>query len=169
MKNILSIISLLLSITAFSQSVQIPASTIMEARMGEATVLKDNNAGGVFAEVADSLGIVRFTYQYKSSENERIADDELTEIITFNIKSDKTGKFLLTGNALTKAQGSFYRGCFCRDRGTFPIVSGTIRGAKLTKTTWYVNLNVNISVKVGNSEQIVSRKVKGIFNIIPQQ
>jgi hypothetical protein len=150
----------------FAQDKQTPEVFTKEVQTGKASVLKDNNAGGFYAELRDSAETILFQYQYTSAQNDAVADDELTEQICFTVKPDRTGKFLLTDDDLKRAQGYFYRSCFCMDRGTHPMVSGKIRGAKMSKTTWYINANVMVKVKQGDTEQLVRKKVKGYFNIV---
>jgi hypothetical protein len=150
----------------FAQGTQTPAIITKEVKTGKASILKDNNAGGFYSELRDSAETLLFAYDYTSPQNDQIADDELKEQLYFTIKPDRTGLFLLTDSDLLLAQGYYYRGCFCMNRGTHRMVSGTIRGAKMSKTTWYINANVMVKVKNGDSEQLVNKKVKGYFKIV---
>jgi hypothetical protein len=169
MNKILVLFHLLWSVQLFAQGTQTPEIIQKQVKPGKAFLLKDNNAGGVYGELRDSSGILLFEYTYTASQNNQISDDELTENICFNIKPDRTGKFLLSGNDLVTAQGYYYRGCFCLNRGTHPMVSGTIRGVKMSRTTWYINANVVVKIQNGDSEQLVPKKVKGYFTITSQQ
>lgn len=168
MNRLLILIFTLLSLEVFAQGKQTPEKIIKEVKTGKAYILKDNNAGGYYGEERDSAGILSFEYHYIGAQNDQVADDELSEIVYFNIKPDKTGKFLLSGNDLKQAQAHFYRGCFCMNRGTHLIESGTIRGVKMSKTTWYINANVMVKMQNGDSHEMVNKKIKGYFNIITQ-
>jgi hypothetical protein len=106
-----------------------------------------------------------FVYAYKSAQNDQVSDDEYAEMVYFNVVPDRTGKFLLSGKELQQAQAHFYKGCFCMDRGTHLIVSGTIKGTRMTKTTWYINANVVVEIKTADSKQLVNKKIKGYYNI----
>lgn len=165
MKNLLIFISCFGVIQLFAQDKMTPAVKTFEAKIGKAIVLKDNNANGIFADITDNSSSVMFQYKFIGAQNDAMSDDEYTEIVAFNIVPDKTGKFVLKGDDLKKAQGYLYKGCFCLDRGYSPIVDGTITGAKLSKTTWYVNINVKVKTKQGDSEQIITKKIKGKVTI----
>lgn len=168
MKNALLLIGCLGAMQLLAQDKMTPAVKTFEAKTGKAIVLKDNNANGIFADITDNDNSVMFEYRFTASQNDAMSDDEYTETVGFNIVPDKTGKFVLKGDDLKKAQGYFYKGCFCMDRGYAPIIGGTITGAKLTKTVWYVNINVQVKVKQGDNEQIITKKLKGKVNIVTQ-
>jgi hypothetical protein len=169
MKTFLIVLFSFLGIQVFAQGKQTPEITTREVKTGRAILLKDNNTGGFYGEEKDSAGILLFAHIYKASQNDQIADDELTEMLFFNIQPDKTGKFQLNSpEQLQRAQAHFYRGCFCLNRGTHLIQSGTIRGAKMSKTTWYINADVMVNVKNGDSHELVNKKIKGYYKIIPQ-
>ena len=166
MNKLFFIVCSILSITIFAQGNRTPEKITQEAKIGKATMLKDNNAGGFYAETVSDTSTLLFEYNYTSSQQDEIADDELKEIISFNIVPNRTGKFLISGKELVNAQANYYKGCFCMDRGSHTIVSGTIRGAKMSKTTWYVNIQVMVSLKIGENYQLIPKKVKGIFTIV---
>jgi hypothetical protein len=169
MKKFCILLSFLYSVQLFAQGTQTPEIISKQAKTGKAYFLRDNNAGGFYGEIRDSAPTILFEYTYTASQNNEISDDELTEMICFNIVPDRSGKFLLTGNDLKAAQGYFYRGCFCSNRGTHRMVSGNIRGVKMSHTQWYINANVMVKEKNGDNEQLVNKKVKGYFNIISPQ
>lgn len=168
MKKYLLILFSFLSVQLFAQDTQTPAQITREVKTGKASLLKGNGADGYYGEVRDSSEMLLFEYRYTAAQKEHIADDEYLEMLSFNIQPDKTGKFLLSGDDLKNAQGFFYKSCFCADRGSFLMVSGKIRGAKMSKTTWYINVDVMVNVKSGDSQKLVNKKVKGYFTIIPQ-
>ena len=151
----------------FAQDKITPAKKTFEAKTNQAIVLKDNGANGIYAEITDKSNSVMFEYKYIASQNDAMSDDEYTETLAFNIVPDKTGKFTLKGGDLQKAQGYFYKGCFCMDRGYMPIVDGIITGAKLSKTVWYVTINVTVKSKQGEAEQLITKKIKGKVTILP--
>ncbi|MES2559521.1 MAG: hypothetical protein V4590_07270 [Bacteroidota bacterium] len=165
MKKLLVFISCIATLQLFAQDRMTPAVKTFEARTGKAIVLKDNNANGIYADITDNSSSVMFEYKFTASQNDAMSDDEYTETLGFNIVPDKTGKFVLKGEELRKAQGYFYKGCFCMDRGYAPIIDGIITGVKLSKTTWYVSVNVQIKTKQGDSEQTITKKLKGKFTI----
>ncbi len=150
----------------FAQDKMTPAIKTFAARTGKAIVLKDNGANGIYADITDSKNSVMFEYKFIAAQNDAMSDDEYTETVAFSIIPDKTGRFVLKGDGLKKAQGHFYKGCFCLDRGYAPIIDGLITGTKLSKTTWYVTIDVKIKIKQGDTEQIVSKKLKGKFIIV---
>jgi hypothetical protein len=152
---------------AFAQGTSTPAVKIQEAKYGKAVVFSDNGAGGFATNNVDSSSTILFEYNYKAAQINEIADDEYREIIGFNIVADKTGKFEVKGDAIKKANGYLYKGCFCIDRGNSPIVGGTIKGVRMTKTTWYINADLKISINKGEAAVVVSKKIKGTFKIIP--
>ena len=168
MKKYLFILFSFLSAQLFAQGTQTPEKITKEVQTGKAYLLKDNNAGGYYGELRDSANMLMFEYRHVSAQNDQIADDEVSEMIYFNVQPDRTGKFMLTGDDLKNAQGHFYRGCFCMNRGTHLIVSGKIRGAKMSKTTWYINADVMVNVQNGDSKELVNKKIKGYFTIVPQ-
>lgn len=146
-----------------------PAITIMQARTGKAAVLKDNGSDGFYADIVDSAAAILFEYNFTAAQMNSIADDEYKEIVGFTVIPDKTGKFKLKGDALRAANGYLFKGCFCIDRGTAPIIDGSIKGTRMSKTTWYISLDVKISSRQGNATTITSKKLKGIFNIVPAE
>lgn len=166
MKNLLLFISCFVSVQLFAQDNITPAVKTFEAKTGKAIALKDNNANGIFADITDNNHSVMFEYKYTGAQNDAMSDDEYTEILAFNIIPDKTGKFVLKGDDLKKAQAYLYKGCFCLDRGYSPVISGTITGTKVSKTTWYVNINVKVKTKQGDSVQIITKKIKGKVTIV---
>jgi hypothetical protein len=166
MKYFVITIFLLNNIIGFAQSKTTPAVITREAKNSVSIALKDNGADGYYAEQTNLSGIITFEYNYTAAQQEGIADDELKEIIAFQIKPDKSGKFTLTNDDLKKANAYFYRGCFCADRGTHLITSGNIRGARMTRNTWYINMQVTADVKQGENLQKVTKKLKGYFTLV---
>lgn len=152
---------------AFAQGTKTPAVKTLEAKYGKAVVFSDNGAGGIATNNVDSSSTILFEYNYKAAQINQIADDEYREIIGFNIVPDKTGRFELKGEDIKKANGYLYKGCFCIDRGNSPVTGGTIKGVKMSKTTWYINADLKISVNKGEGIEVVNKKIKGTFKIIP--
>jgi hypothetical protein len=168
MNKLLFLLCCFIAIGAYAQrDKQTPAITLMEVKTDRAAVLKDNGANGFYADIRDSIGALLFEYNFTAAQNDGIADDEYKEIIGFTVIPDRTGKFELKGDALKASAGYLFKGCFCIDRGTFAITGGTIKGTKMSKTTWYINANVTITIKQGENTTTVTKKIKGIFKIVP--
>jgi hypothetical protein len=160
--------ALLVATTIFAQpDKKTPAVTVREAKEGRAVVLKDNGAGGIYSDMTDSSNTVLFEYNFTAAQVNGIADDEYKEIIGFNIVPDKTGRFVLSGDQLKSANAYFYKGCFCMDRGSWPVTGGTVRGTKMSKTTWYINAELQVSSRMGDQPVTHTKKIKGIFRIVP--
>ncbi len=168
MKKSLLLLGLFVSLSMFAQAQKTPAVTILEAKEKKAVVKQMNQGGGFYTNNTDSANTILFEYNYTGAQNNQISDDEYKEIIGFNIVPDKSGKFMLTSNDFSAANVYFYKSCFCIDRGTYAAVSGTIRGAKMSKTTWYVNMNIKVNTSKNENPVWVTKKVKGIFNIVSQ-
>lgn len=166
MKKLLLFINCFVALQLFAQDKMTPAVKTFEAKTGKAIVLKDNNANGIYADITDVAGTVMFEYKFTAAQNDAMSDDEYTETLAFNIIPNKTGKFVLKGDDLTKAQAYLYKGCFCLDRGYAPIVGGIITGTKLSKTTWYVTIDVKVKTKQGDSEQMITKKLKAKVTIV---
>lgn len=166
MKKLLLLPSVFISLSIFAQAQKTPAVTIMEAKEKMAVVKEVNQGGGFYTNNTDSANTILFEYNYTAAQNDQISDDEYKEIIGFNFVPDKSGKFLLTSKDFSTANVYFYKSCFCADRGTYAAVSGTIRGAKMSKTTWYVNMNIKVNTSKNETPVWVTKKVKGIYNIV---
>jgi hypothetical protein len=167
MKLILLISTFGIVTNVFAQGKQIPAQTERTVKVGESILLKKDEGGYLYSELTKDLNSVVFEFNHTTSHMENVADDELKEIISFNIKPTKSGKFTIKGNQLVNANAYYYKGCFCADRGTHQIVDGNIRGAKLSKTTWYISGVVKVKIKLSEGEQIIERRFKGTF--IPEK
>jgi hypothetical protein len=145
---------------------QTPAQITREVLTDKTVVLTQYPDGTLNSNMHDSSGCLLFQYRFTAAQQEGIADDEYTEQIGFTIVPDKTGKFVLTGQQLQAAQAYFYKGCFCSDRGTFAIASGTIKGTRMSKTEWYINMNVTVKTGRGDNKQTVAKKMKGRYKIV---
>lgn len=165
MKKLLVFINCCVALQLFAQDKITPAVKSFEALSGKTIELNDNGANGVYANIIEKKGMVLFRYTFTASQNESVTDDEYTETLAFTYTPDKTGRFTLKGEALKKAKAYFYKGCFCMDRGYMPILDGVITGTKMSKTTWYVKMNVSYKSKQGDSEQIVTKKLTGTFTL----
>lgn len=154
-----------MALQLFAQDKITPAVKSYEAVAGKTIELNDNGANGIYANIINQKGMILFRYTFTASQNESVTDDEYTETLAFTFAPDKTGKFTLKGEELKKAKAYFYKGCFCMDRGYMPILDGVITATKMSKTTWYVNMNVSYKSKQGDSEQNLTKKLKGTFKI----
>ncbi len=165
MKAFVRVFTLVLfSTTVWAQ--QTPAKIEREVLLDRAAILIGYPDGTLNSEQRDSSGLLLFQYRYTAAQQEGIADDEYIEQIGFTIVPDKTGKFILTGKQLETAQAYLYKSCYCTDRGTFAITSGTIKGTRMSKTEWYINLNIKVQTGRGENKQTVTKKLKGTFNIV---
>ncbi len=168
MKKLLFSTGVFIGLCNLAQAQKTPAVTLMQAKEKMAVVKEINQGGGFYTNNKDSASTILFEYNYTAAQNDGISDDEYKEIIGFNIVPDQSGKFILTSKDLSAANTYFYKSCFCADRGTYAAVSGTIKGTKMSKTTWYVNMNIKVNTSKNETPVWVTKKVKGFFNIVSQ-
>ena len=84
-----------------------------------------------------------FQYQYVKNDSKRIADDEYTERIFFEINADVT-EFLVSNEELVNINAIFYRACFCPAPAFRRITAGTISGIKEKDLTWKIEADLEI-------------------------
>lgn len=101
-----------------------------------------------------------FEYIYQASENPDVSDDELTEIVCFQLPNTGSLSFTLKDSALIKAKAYFMRGCFCPDRGYVLLNQGIIQGKKLSDKIWSISINVTVSGSQGEYQRKYSGKFK---------
>jgi hypothetical protein len=94
-------------------------------------------------EVADGDHVV-FMYEYNYEDEEFIADDELTELLYFQIPSNQD-EFTIEASSFETQKVYFNRICFCVKTGFEHPTSGTISGKKLAANQWEVSADLTIN------------------------
>ncbi|MEJ2004041.1 MAG: hypothetical protein P8X57_03535 [Cyclobacteriaceae bacterium] len=101
---------------------------------------------GYFVEIVDGdKQVFKRTYNYQDSPN--IVDDELTEILLFELERD-VSSFKFTDEELTQANVLFARFCECFP-GYRNVNSGTLEGTKTVNGTWRIKADLQVSSAVG--------------------
>jgi len=96
--------------------------------------------GITYAEIT-SGDMTVFQYYYTVDPEPMAIDDEYEHVILFEV-SVGTDEFLLSGNDLDRANAMFGNFCFCSAVGYFPITSGCIKGQKMNKGEWHIDINI---------------------------
>lgn len=162
----ISSLLLMLCLSCGLYAQQTPAKVTLEVLTNQASVIVQYPDSSLNTELRDSSGILLFRYIYETPQEEGISDDEVTEQITFNVKPNKSGKFVIKGKHLKAAQAAFYMGCFCLKRGTFAIKSGTIKGTKMNQTQWLIKMKVKVIVGKGENQQTRTEEINACYHIV---
>ena len=105
----------------------------------------------------DSGANLVFTYNYVADDNPRIADDEYSERISFELNPDLTNIALEDGE-LTEIKLAFAPSCECILE-VVEIRSGKISGEKINENQWEFNLDLEFEW-AGNPQ---TRNISGVF------
>lgn len=166
MKKSIGILFIMVAFVATAQQGKMNAAKNEYKVLAAKTIqIKDNGANGIYAEIVEGDKSV-FQYRYQSAEDPSMSDDELVEFYTFQVKPDKTGKFELTGNALTNSMPYYSRSCFCADRGYHKITGGKITGVKMTKTTWLIRAELQVQITTEGNERAFTKKIKATYQMV---
>ncbi len=87
---------------------------------------------------------VVFKYEYNYDDEELIADDELTELLYFQVPSNRD-EFTIEASFFETHKVYFNRVCFCVKLGFEHPASGTITGKKLDANRWQVSADLSIN------------------------
>jgi hypothetical protein len=98
-----------------------------------------------------------FEYSYKYPDNPNIEDDEYSETIKFEIKSD-LDSFLISNENLPACNAVFGKFCFCAEWGYHQITGGCIKGLKINENEWQIDINVIADTKYGNFSKMLSER-----------
>jgi hypothetical protein len=120
----------------------------------------DSSSGSLAVSVEDGDMLV-FEYLYVKNDKERIADDEYSEKIRFEIPSDSEG-FSYTDSELKDTKLVFTPACFCPVESIL-ISSGSLQGEKTSDDEWEVSMNVTFTWL---SEE--SREIEATFQAQPE-
>jgi hypothetical protein len=81
--------------------------------------------------------------------DERIADDEFTYILVFELEDSLTS-FSAEGEELSLLQVHFRRICFCPETDFRAITAGCLQGEKQSDGSWFVQGNLNVPYTGGD-------------------
>ncbi len=102
--------------------------------------------GGAYVEItAGDKQVFRRTYSYNDEPD--IIDDELNEILIFELDKD-IDSFSLKDDELAQANVLFGRICYCL-AGYRPVSSGTLEGEKISIGKWRIRANLHVNDAVG--------------------
>ncbi len=102
--------------------------------------IKAQTFDGLFIDIIDGDNLVfRRTHHY--DDDKEIIDDELTEILVFQVPGN-ADSFFFEDQELTNASVLFGRFCYCGDAGYHPVTSGTISGELTSPGFWKIKANL---------------------------
>ncbi len=105
-----------------------------------------------------------FKFDYKAKEVIAIADDEFSETILFQMMPVKGDKFELNEDDFEKAKVIYSRSCFCKDSGPRLVQTGTIKGKRVGKNRWLLEVELIIEPRPGAKSDVFTKTFKGYFN-----
>jgi len=95
-----------------------------------------------YSKVVPGSALV-FTYKKETEGEKKVADDEFTEIIRFEIEPTLS-EFSYSDNELSDLKAVYSISCFCSFddplKNTLP--QGTISGKKISETQWDISIDV---------------------------
>lgn len=121
-----------------------------------ATLFLFQNGENVNPQIENGNKLV-VEYRYRKPVNPMIKDAGYTESILFEIDPDVT-KFLLSGKALDESKALYGNLCFCPDAGYHPITEGCIKGKKLNRKEWLIEINIKAYGKNREFSKMLSEK-----------
>lgn len=104
-----------------------------------------------------------FRYYFKSKEFKMVADDEYSETLAFQIPAQKGKSFQIKGD-LRKYKVVYSPSCFCRDAGARDVKSGFIKGKKVGKDKWEIELILMVPQRDGKGAP-TEKRFKGIYTL----
>ena len=131
-----------------------------------ATLEVNETENETFIEVIDGDMLV-FEYRYSTEGAPEIADDELTEVVYFEIDKNTEDFSLNEANfeASTAYLGKF---CFCGRTGFFEITSGEINGEKTGELQWRISLDVQAFIEAEDNIPEVTFEASASGNFRPE-
>lgn len=108
------------------------------------SVVSVNEAQGVVAGNKTVFQMINST-----QGSELIADDELTDILVFELDQPQS-RFKFYDGDLARINMRFKRVCFCDEVEFKPINSGCIEGAKNEDGSWHIQGNLNAPYSFGS-------------------
>ena len=101
---------------------------------------------GAFVEITGgSKQVFKRTYNYNDAPD--IIDDELTEILVFELDKAKKS-FSYSDENLAEANVLFGKLCYCPS-GYNPVTSGTLEGKEISPGMWRIKANLQVENAVG--------------------
>lgn len=97
----------------------------------------------LFADIVAGDKIV-FRRTYNSRDDKNIADDELTEILLFQVDED-IDSFYWKDEELEDAGVLFGRLCYCYPHGYAPVNSGTLKGTRISPGVWKITADLTVT------------------------
>jgi len=167
MKNILTVILMLLCLPIFAQETQPKPEVKPEMKrfvyQANTTITKRVYDSIYFDISYDAGDKWVFKYTYMAPDVVMIADDEYYETYEFEMTPPKGKSFVITGDDIEKHKLIFNRGCFCPDGGIRQLYEGTITGKKVRKNTWLLTFDIMLEPRPGREGNAIPKKFKGYF------
>ncbi|MCA6075303.1 hypothetical protein [Fulvivirga sedimenti] len=98
---------------------------------------------GLFIDIIEGEKLV-FKRTYTYDDSREIIDDELTEILVFEVP-EEAESFKFTDQELSDATVLFGRFCYCADPGYYPVLAGTLSGVMNSQGIWKITANLRVS------------------------
>ena len=121
---------------------------------------------GTVIEVVDGDMFV-FEYRYSTEGVPEIADDELTEVVYFEVDED-TQDFNLNEANFEASRAYLGKFCFCGRTGYFPITSGEINAEKTGDLQWRISLDVKALIEAENNIPEMTFEASASGNFRPE-
>lgn len=94
-----------------------------------------------------------FQYRHDGPDCNYIADEEFTEYLVFQVPASSSG-FHFQNTQLENAMCYYRRICFC-DTRTQPVISGSIKGNKISENRWHIEINIDLP---GTPDKLIFNK-----------
>lgn len=166
MKNIAFLLVISIFLISCSKSDDNPGNNPDDANYivyPNSSVVVNNTENGTFIEVESGNKLV-FEYRYSTEGRPEIADDELTEVLYFELEPN-TENFSINEENFEVTSTFLGKFCFCGRTGYFQVTSGEINGEKIGDLQWKVSLDVDAFIAAENDtpEMTFQASASGTF------
>ena len=103
-----------------------------------------------------------FRYIFNTEGSPNISDDEIKNILVFEIPSN-INQFKFVNKEILKASAYYRSICFCADVSNIAIEEGKISGEKIDSNTWKVYVDIIISNEFGDNKVSFKNSFKKSF------
>jgi len=130
------------------------------------SLVVSNTENGTFLEVEAGNKLV-FEYRYSTEGRPEIADDELTEVIYFELDPN-TENFSINQDDFEDTKTYLGKFCFCGRTGYFQVTSGEINGQKIGDLQWDVSLDVKAFIEAENDIPEITFEAQAMGDFKPE-